>query len=156
MDSRRSYSELHSGMLGCPDRELLGFLDSGSLKLVNAVAGVITQRRIFDRVYESLCSGDVKTALGRKVALSILLYQGRQYPRSYDACVQMTADRSKRVVEEALFGLCLWNNPAALPALDHVRAPGTEKLVSLAREALKAGDFRLYSPYFEPGSCWST
>jgi hypothetical protein len=126
IDPRASYAQIHASMLECTEDELLFYLDSGVIKLVNAVAGVLPHRHLLDRVYDLICNKALKTALGRKVALFVLLCQGRRYPKSYDACLSSLDDRSQRVVEEALLGLCLWNRREALPMLDNVVAPGAK------------------------------
>jgi hypothetical protein len=156
VNAQLTYTQLDAELRPRGVSELVALLDSPSIKIGDTAAGLLFNRKSLDAVYEALCLGSLKTALGRKRALYILIHcGGPRYPKGLEACVRLLRDRSKLVVGEALFGLCHWNDQSTLAALDSVTCRAVAEDVELARRAIKARDIRIFSQYYSIHEKWS-
>jgi hypothetical protein len=154
INTKLSYAELDAELATRSIDELLVLLDSASIKVGDTAASLLGRRDAFDCVYDALCDRRIRTALGRMRAIYILQLPARKYPRSFDACIRLLRDRSSIVFGQALWGLCLWSDSRSLPELKRVRDRDPEK-VALAIRAIEAGDYRIYSPYFDDQGAWA-
>ncbi len=154
VNAKLTYAEMNAELSNRSEEDLITLLDSPSIKVGDTAASLLSRRGAEDAVYEAVCTGRLKTALGRKRALFTLLLPGPQYRKGLDACVRMLSDRSKLVVGEALFGLCHWNDQSTLAALDTVTCRAAADDVELARRAIKARDIRIFSQYYSIHEKW--
>jgi hypothetical protein len=152
--AKLSYAELDAKLASRSNDELLLLLDSPSIKIGDTATSLLGRRDAFDFIYEALHGGRVRTALGRLRALHALLLPARNYRKSFDACIHLLDDRSSKVFSEALWGLCVWSDPICLPELERVSNRDPEQ-VALATRAIKAGDYRIFSPYYDDRGAWA-
>jgi hypothetical protein len=155
VNAKLTYREMDVELSNRSEEELIALLDSTSVKIGDTAASLLSRRDAEDAVYDALCDGRLKTALGRKRALFTLLLAGPGYGKSLDACVHLLRDRSKLVVNEALFGLCHWNDQSTLAALETVTCGAAAEDVELAQRAIKARNLRIFSPYYSIHEKWS-
>jgi hypothetical protein len=155
VSTKITYAQLDAELRTCGARKLIALLDSPSIKVGDTAAGLLFNRKSLDAVYEAIGQGSLKTALGRKRALYILIHcGGPRYSKGLEACVRLLRDRSKLVVREALFGLCHWNDQGTLAELDAVTCRTAAEDVELARRAIKARDIRIFSQYYSIHENW--
>ncbi|MSU58777.1 MAG: hypothetical protein EXS35_11510 [Pedosphaera sp.] len=154
VNSKLTYAQLDAVLKTRGDKELIALLDSPSIKIGDTAAGLLFNLDALESVYEAVCNGCLRTALGRKRALYVLIHSGPSFHKSLDACVRFLRDRSKLVVGEALFGLCHWNDPSSLAALDTVTCRAVAEDVERARRAIKERDIRIYSQYYSIHEMW--
>jgi hypothetical protein len=155
VSAKLTYAQMDAELSTRSEDELMALLDPPSIKVGDTAASLLSRQDAEDSVYDALCDGRLKTALGRKRALFTLLLAGPRYRKSLHACVRLLSDRSKLVVGEALFGLCHWNDQSILAALDTVTCRGVAEDVELARRAIKARDIRIFSRYYSIHDQWS-
>lgn len=155
VSAKLTYGQMDAELRSRSEDELISLMDSPSIKVGDTAAGLLEGRRAFDAVYDAVCDNRLKTALGRKRALYVLIHAGPGYRKGLDACVRLLRDRSRLVVDEALFGLCHWNDQSTLAALDTVTCRGVGEDVELARRAIKARDIRIFSRYYSIHEKWS-
>ena len=138
INPKLTYTQINTELSALDDEELITLLDGSSIKIGDSAAELLYfERRAMNAVYEAITEGKLKTALGRKRALFILMLAGPEFPKSLDACLQLLRDRSKIVVDEALFGLCHWNEISTLAALDAVTCRAATKNVERAKNAIQ-------------------
>ena len=154
-NAKLSYAELDAELASRSTGELLQLLDSPSIKVGDTATSLLGRRGALDIVYDALCGRRIRTALGRLRALHALLLPARNYPKSFDACIQLLHDRSSVVFDEALWGLCLWCEPRCLPDLQRIADESNRGRIALAIQAIQAGDYRIYSPYFDDRGDWA-
>jgi hypothetical protein len=155
VNAKLTYAEMDAELSTRGEEELISLLDSPSIKIGDTAADPLSRRRALDAVYDAVCDGRLKKALGKKRALYLLIHAGPRYRKGLDACVRLLRDRGKLVVGEALFGLCHWNDQSTLAALDTVTCRAVAEDVELARRAIKARDIRIFSQYYSIHEKWS-
>ena len=155
INAKLSYEEIDAELSRESTEQLISLLDSPSIKVGDTAACLLATRKAYDAVYDAVCESKLKAALGRKRALYLLIHAGPRYRKGLDACVRLLRDRSKLVVDEALFGLCHWNDQSTLAALDSVTCRGVAEDVALARRAIKARDIRIFSEHYSINEKWS-
>jgi hypothetical protein len=155
VSAKLTYAEMNAELSPRSEDELISFLDSPSIKVGDTAADILFLRRALDAIYDAVCEGRLKKALGRKRALYVLITGGPGYRKGLDACVRLLRDRSKLVVGEALFGLCHWNDQSTLTALDTVTCRAVAEDVERARRAIKARDIRIYSQHYSIPEKWN-
>jgi hypothetical protein len=155
VSAKLTYAEMNVELSPRSEDELISLLDSLSIKVGDTAAAILSRKGALDAVYDAVCDGRLKRALGRKRALYLLIHAGPRYRKGLDACIRLLRDRSKLVVDEALFGLCHWNDQSTLAALDTVTCRAVTKDVELARRAIKARDIRIFSRHYSIHEKWS-
>jgi hypothetical protein len=154
VSAKLTYAEMDTELRARSKEDLLSLMDSPSIKVGDTASGLLSGRKAFDTIYHAVCQSKFRTALGRKRALNVLIHAGPRYRKGLDACVRLLRDRSKLVVDEALFGLCHWNEQSTLAALDTVTCRAADEDVELARRAIKARDIRIFSRYYSIDEKW--
>ncbi len=154
INPRLSYAKMNDALAGFPTEELVSLLDSPSIKVGDTASSWLSRRDALDPIYDALCDRRLRTKLGRIRALNTLLLPAREYPKSYDACLLLLHDRSREVACQALWGLCLWSDPACPPQLDRIEHAPDRDLVALAIRAIHADNYRIYLPYFDDCGRW--
>jgi hypothetical protein len=155
INAKLSYVELDAALATQDGDGLLALLDSPSIKIGDTASSLLGRRNAFDSVFDALCGRRIRTAFGRLRALRTLLLPAREYPKSFHACIHLLHDRSGVVFDEALWGLCLWCDPRCLPELERISDGRRRERVTLAIRAIQAGDYHIYSPYFDDRGAWS-
>lgn len=154
VNARLTYAEIAAELRTRNVEELIALMDSPFIKVGDTATGILG-RHSLDAVYDAVMGGRLKTALGRKRALYLLIGAGPRYGKGLDACVHLLRDRSGLVVREALFGLCHWNDQSTLAALDTVTCRAAVEDVKQARCAIKARDIRKFNESYAIHEMWN-
>ena len=155
MNAKRSYAAIGSSLQAEDSEELLRLLDSPSIKIGDTAASLLSTRGDHDAVFHAIQSQRLRTALGRKRALFTLLQLGRSYPRSLTACLHLLHDKSRLVLDEAIFGVVRWCDPGSLPALEAIRHGQAAESVERAIQAIASQQPQTYNPYYaDPDGRW--
>ena len=150
---RLDYRTLDAELSNVDDATLMDLLDSGSMKVVNAVAPILNRRDKADLVADAILASRFSTKLGRIASSSILRVRGKHAPRCAEVYLKLLEDKTADVVNEGLFGLVFLQDLANIPKIVEARkrsraGPKADGYFEKALQALEARDPFIFDPYF--------
>jgi hypothetical protein len=128
-------------------------LDSKKPLVASSAGEQISRHGCCSALSDAITTGNVRTALGRVVAINSLLDLGLSNPESIRAFRYCVNDRSDKVLSCALFGLVFMRDLESLPLIEQAISAAKagsfrKKRLQKAALALAEGNPYLYSPNF--------
>jgi hypothetical protein len=149
MDLRAlDYAQAEEMLAPLSDEQLLAAMAGSSRRIGDTAFSLLQRRGRTDLVIQGLRQHIFRTRDAKVRALNYVLCYGRSVVESFELSIMYLTDRSRDVVETALFGLAHWQDPKAIP---HIRLLLKTVHVDAAQRAIAAiesADPKKYSRYF--------
>lgn len=158
--ARKSYPEIEKELRPLCDDDLINLLDSRSTKIGDMAADLLSSRDRGELVAEMLLAERLRTQLGRIRGLAILRQRGKGVRGVLLVYLRLIHDRSRHVVEWALFGLAFLQDKSCIPEIEAARDAGragsqATDAFDLAIRALREEDPYIYLPdWHDRGNVW--